>query len=157
MFKKRKWIIMAVLAMAIVVVVGVMAGAAYAKSGNSATTTQSDRQKVLAEKVAAILGLDTDTVEAALIQAQKEINAERSAEALQAAKSRIDQMVTAGKLTAEEAAQYKTWLESKPNIDVPGLRMKGESGRGGWGPGRCFDRCLPTGAGVANTNSAATN
>jgi hypothetical protein len=95
-----------------------------------ASTAQTDPQKVLADKVAAILGLDKAEVEAAFTQAQKEINTERAAERLTAEKARIDQMVTDGKLTADQAGKLKTWLESRPNVAIPGFGEYGGFDRG---------------------------
>ena len=124
MFKKKKWLIVSILAAAVVVAIGAMGVSAYAKSnsspisvapaGNTASETapakRVDSQKVLADKVATILGLDNSTVESAFTQAQKEINTENTAAALKAEEARIDQMVTDGKITADQASQYKTWL-----------------------------------------------
>jgi hypothetical protein len=135
MFKKRKWIIISVLAAAIVVAVGVMGGAAYAKSNIAAVTVQTDPQKVLADKVADILGLPTADVEAAFAKAQKEINTERAAERLTAEKARIDKLVADGKMTAEQADKMKTWLESKPDVSVSGFGQNGGFGRANCGPG----------------------
>jgi hypothetical protein len=135
MFKKRKWIIISILAAAIVVAVGVMGGAAYAKSNTAAAAAPTNPQKVLAEKVAAILGLDAAKVEAAITQAQKEINTERAAERLAAEEARIDQMVKDGKLTEDQAAKLKAWLESKPDVAMPNF-----DGNGGFGPGNCGPR-----------------
>jgi hypothetical protein len=136
MIKKRKWIFISVIAV-VVVLAGIILGVAVYANSNSGTTTsstQTDPQKLLADKVAAILGLDNATVEAAFTQAQTEIKTERQAANLKAVEARIDQMVTDGKLTADQAAQYKTWLESKPNFSIPGLNEKGGFGRRGCGP-----------------------
>jgi hypothetical protein len=138
MFKKRKWIIISILAAVVVVALGVIGGAAYAQSGatnTAAATAPVDPQKVLADKVAVILGIDAAKVEAAFAQAQKEMQSERQAAMLKAAEARIDQMVTDGKISAEEAAKYKTWLESKPDVQLPVPGMQG-----GFGPGNCGPR-----------------
>jgi hypothetical protein len=163
MFKKRKWIIISILAAAIIVAVGV-GGAVYAKSNSiAATTTQTDPQKVFADKVAAILGADNATVEAAFTQAEKEMATERSAAILKAEEARIDQMVTDSKLTADQAAKMKTWLESKPDVNVPGLGIQGSGKLGGFGRANCgpggmrgFGRGLPPGNGAAPTPTATT-
>ena len=132
MFEKKKWIIISIVATVIVVALGVIGGAAYAASSTT-TTTPTNPQTVLADKVATILGIDQGKVEAAFTQAQQEINSERSAAMLKAEEARIDQMVTDGKLTPAQASQYKTWLESKPN--VPGLNQNGGFGSNKGGPG----------------------
>ena len=107
----------------------------------------------MADKVAAILGVDAAKVEAAFTQAQKEMAAERSAEMLKAQEARIDQAVTDGKMTADEAAKLKTWLESRPNVTLPGIGENGGFRGGRCGPGgmRGFDRGLPP----ADTDSTA--
>ena len=176
MFKKRKWIIVSIVAAVIVVAVGVIGGAVYAKSNNAAVATQTDPQKVLADKVAAILKLDNAQVEAAFTQAEKEMATERSATMLKAEEARIDQMVTDGKLTADQAAKMKTWLESKPDVTIPGLGNPGPGKAGsfgnpgsgtmggfgnGCGPGnmRGFGRGLPpdNSTGFAPKPTATTN
>jgi hypothetical protein len=142
MFKKRKWLIVSIAATVIVVAMGVIGGAVYAASGATTpapATTPINPQTVLADKVATILGLDKTTVEDAFKQAQQEINSERAAAMLKAAEARIDQMVTDGKLTADQAAKYKAWLESKP--EVPGFNQNGQN----WGFG--FNNCPPGGRG----------
>ena len=158
MIKKRKWIFISVLAAVVVLAAGILGVAAYANSNNGTTTpsTQTDPQKVLADKVAAILGLDNATVEAAFTQAQTEIKAERQAANLKAEEARIDQMVTDGKLTAEQAAQYKTWLESKPNISIPGLNENGGFGRRGCGPAGFGRGQTPNGITTTSPSSTAT-
>jgi hypothetical protein len=143
MFKKRKWVILSV-AIAAIVVAGVVGGAVYANSSGSTTTTKAAKvnpQTVLADKVAGILGLDNNTVEAAFTQAQKEINSERSAERLAAQEARLDKMVADGKITAAEAAKIKTWLESKPDVSVQGWGEE-DGGGPGFGP-----ECGPGGRG----------
>jgi hypothetical protein len=138
MFKKKKWIIISVLAAVIVVALGVIGGAAYAQSNTTDAPAQAapiDPQKVLADKVAKILGLDEAKVEAAFTQAQQEIRTERQADMLKAAEARIDKMVADGKITAEQGAQYKAWLESKPDVEIPGIGQQR-----GFGPGKCGPR-----------------
>jgi hypothetical protein len=159
MFKQKKWITISVLAGAMIVALGVLGGTVYARSGDSGSTaqvepvsaptattpdntTRVDPQKELADRVAAILGLDTSTVEAAFTQAEKEIRVERAAAMLKAEEARIDQMVTDGKLTADQAAKYKAWLESKPSVSLPGFNMFGNDNRRG-GPNGFSPRGQP--------------
>ena len=148
MFKQKKWITISVLAASMIVALGVLGGTVYARSNESNptaqvelvsaaaaptadNTTRVDPQKELADRVATILGLDSSKVEAAFTQAAKEIKDERSAAMLKAEEARIDQMVTDGKLTADQAAKYKAWLESKPSVDLPGMNMFGNDNRRG--------------------------
>jgi hypothetical protein len=120
---KKKWIIVTVLAITVVAAIGVGIGV-YADTPTPTTTTPAkvvpvDPQKALADKVAGILGLDTAKVEAAFTQDQKELATERAAAALKAEEARIDQMVADGKMTADDAAKYKAWLEARPNVNAP--------------------------------------
>ncbi len=69
-------------------------------------------QDTLIARVAEILGIDQQTLENALEQAQEE-------QWLKAIESRIDQMVEKGVITAEQAQALKDWIKARPNI--PGL------------------------------------
>jgi hypothetical protein len=167
MFKQNKWITISVLAAAMIVALGVVGGTVYARSGDSGSITQVEPlaaattnipdnttrvypQKELADRVAAILGVDTSKVEAAFTQAEKEIRAERAAAMLKAEEARIDQMVTDGKLTADQAAKYKAWLESKPSVDLPRFNMSGNDSHRG-GPNGFSPRGQPGSQGAPNS------
>ena len=92
------------------------------------------RGKAFAARVADILGLDETTVQDAIDQAK----AEMQEEALQA---KLDRLVENGHMTQEQADEYKTWIESKPEGLSPkmfgGFGKKhhrfGGRGWGGWG------------------------
>jgi hypothetical protein len=129
MSKKRKILIISVLAAVVILTIGLIGGAAYAKSSTSATTSPANPQMVLADKVASILGLDASTVEAAFTQAEKEIRSE-------ALDSQLQKLVEAGKINQDQATQYKNWLESKPDINIPDLEggIMGSGGGGRMGP-----------------------
>jgi hypothetical protein len=120
---KKKLIIVSVLAVALMLTVGLVGSAVYASSTTS-TDTPANPRMVLADKVAEILNLDTSTVEAAFTQAQKEIREE-------AQDNQLQKLVDDGKITQEQADQYKTWLESKPDVNIFGL----DGGHSGMGPG----------------------
>jgi hypothetical protein len=124
MLKKRKLVIISALAAAVILTMGLVGGAVYANSSASTTGDTAKPQTVLADKVATILGLDASKVEAAFTQAQKEIQSERL-------DTQLQKMVDAGKITQDQASQYKTWIESRPDINMPGL----EGGVGGRGHG----------------------
>ena len=134
MSHKTKILIISVLATAMLLVTGLVGSQVFAQSGantaTSANTTVEDPQKVLADKVAAILGLDAATVENALTQAQKEIQSE-------ALDSHLKQLVEAGTITQAQADAYKAWLESKSDVNIPGLDGGMSFGHGGGmkGPG----------------------
>jgi len=152
MTKKKKLIFISVVAAAMLLIVGLVGSQALADSGTSTTaptnTAPVDRQKVLADKVATILGLDATTVEKAFTQAQKEIQSE-------AQDNQLKQMVEAGDITQAQADAYKTWLEARPEVNIPGLdggmmgmgrggRMGGP-GMGGFNP-QSGQQALPSGS-----------
>jgi hypothetical protein len=137
---KRKWIIVSIVGTAAILLFGTIGGMVYAQTTASPTppAARVNPQKVLADKVAAILKLDNTTVENAFTAAQAEIQQERATAQLKQMEARIDQMATDGKLTPDQAAKMKTWIESKPNVPVPGFDMFGGPGgppRGHGGPG----------------------
>jgi hypothetical protein len=155
MFKKRKWIIIGIVATVVVVAVGIIGGAVYANNSSKFSISDNstapggaprvDPQKQLADKVAGILGIGQDKVEAAFQQAQKELASERSAKMLAAEKARIDKLVEQGKMTKEDAAKIKTWLESKPDVQMPGFNAGQAAGPGKFGPGKVCPGCGPGG------------
>jgi hypothetical protein len=68
------------------------------------------------------VAIDEATLKASFEQAQSEIQMERE-------QAMIQDLVTQGKLTQEQADQYLQWLQSKPSLP---------SGFGGFGFGGCF-------------------
>ena len=127
MRQKKKWIVISVIVAAVVLVGGILGGAAYAQTpeaGNSGNT--------LLGKVAAILGIEQQELEDAFAQAQKEMRLENQ-------KAYLDKLVEAGRITQEQADEYQSWLEARPDVPVgldayPGVRM-GPMGPGfGMGP-----------------------
>jgi len=115
-FRKKVVIIPVVIAL---VLVGGIAGFALAQGESDSSGN------TLLGRVAAILGIDQTTVENAFAQAQKEMREEAMTTYLQ-------QMVTEGKITQEEADKYKTWWDARPDaLDKlgPGFEFGG-CGRG---------------------------
>ena len=84
-------------------------------------------------KVAGILGIDQAQLEAAFTQAQKEIRSDVEAE-------RLAKQVAAGKLTQEQADQYKAWLDSRPDVPAQLGPQGGQAGRGGMMRGGMMNR-----------------
>jgi hypothetical protein len=90
--------------------------------------------------MASILGLEESRVQDAYNQAVKESRSE-------ALQQRLDQMVQNGRLTKEQADQYRTWLKQRPDVPLPmpgisgGHGMRGFPGHGG-GPDKGM-RMLP--------------
>lgn len=127
-FRKKKWMIVGIIAAIVVLVAGIVGGVVvYAQS--TSTPSNNNTGKSFADRVATILGLDQTTVENAFTQARKEMKDE-------ALTNRLNSLVAQGKLTQQQADQYKSWWESRP--DVPAISgLQGPRGfRGGF-------RCPP--------------
>ena len=115
MWRSRKFIV-AVLAAALLLV-GIIGGVALAADDggsaavvDSATDDSGDSQPTtLLGRVAEILGIDQQTVEDAFAQAQSEMREE-------AMDTYLQKLVDEGKITQEQADQYKTWWQSKPDM-----------------------------------------
>jgi uncharacterized membrane protein len=128
MWRKRKWLIVAAVALVVILMAGIIGGVVYAQT-TTPTPTPDNQGKTLLARVADILGIDQQKLEDAYSQAKKEMSDE-------ALTNRLDALVKAGKLTQEQADQYKQWWESRP--DVPNITGgKGLRGGGlGCYPGR---------------------
>ncbi len=140
---KKKFILIAVIVA--VVLVGSLAGAALAQTGS----TSASSGKTLLARVATILGIDQKKVEDAFAQAQSDMRSE-------ALDNYLNNLVSQGKITQQQADQYKQWLQSmpdttqleqqlrqwqegRPDVPVPG-GFGGRGFRGGmkWGGGAFF-------------------
>ncbi len=124
MWRKRKWLILAAVALVVILVAGIIGGVVYAQTNTPTTTpTPTNQEKTLLARTAAILGIDQQKLEGAYNQAKKEMTDE-------ALTNRLNALVKQGKLTQEHADQYKKWWESRP--DVPNITGgKGLPGNGG--------------------------
>ncbi len=120
---KKRLIIISSIVSAVIVLMGLVGGTVLAATPTPTPGTTTNPQSVFAAKVAGILGqgITQAQVEAAFTQAQKEMKADAQAKMLA-------KLVTDGKMTQAQADQYKTWLDSKPN--VPGIAGP-QGGRGG--------------------------
>ena len=123
MWLKKKWIIIAAAAAVLILVVGTLGVVAYAQT---TTPTQPGQGKTILSRVATILGIDQKKVEDAYAQAQKEQQDD-------AINARLQAMVTAGKLTQDQANAYKAWLQARPNVP-PGLGLPIAPNMGPKGP-----------------------
>ena len=144
MWRSKKFIIVAVVA-AIVLLVGSIGGVAFAQTGS----TSDGSGKTLLARVAAILGIDQKKVEDAFAQAQREMREE-------ALDNYLKGLVTEGKITQEQADQYKKWWQSRPDITPyrqqlkewqetrPDIPLPGPFGHFG---GRSFDGGMKWGGG----------
>jgi hypothetical protein len=144
MWRSKKLIIIAVLAA--VVLVGSIGGVALAQTGDEDNSSQA-QQEALLEKVCTIYEentgttIDAQALQEAFSQAQSEMQDE-------AMDTYLQSLVDEGKITQEQADQYKAWLEARP--DVPILGMDGGGMPHGFGgPGGGF----PGGGGPQPTES----
>jgi hypothetical protein len=137
MWRKKKWIIALILAALVIVVGGAVGGVVYAQSGDSSPgspSTDTGAGKTFADRVATILGIDQATVEKAFTQAEKDMQNEKLSDRLQS-------LVQQGKLTQEQADQYKAWWQSRPDVPQglgPGPGPRGPMSMGFQGGFRCF-------------------
>lgn len=132
--KKR---ILVVAVAASMLTVALLGSAAFAHFGGQGGG-QGAQDGTYAAKVAEILGLDAETVQAAMQQAAEELRDE-------AQTNRLQGLVEQGVITQEEADQWREWLNSRPQVQGLGE----QEGRGGHGfghrGGRGFGpRHLPT-------------
>jgi hypothetical protein len=121
LFKTKKRIIL-VAVLAAVLVAGSIVGVAFAQTGTPGAATG---KTALMTRVATILGIDQQKLQDAFTQAEKEMKNE-------AVNKQMQDLVTSGKLTQQQADQYKQWLQSKPQLPATGPMMGGfgDFGRG---------------------------
>jgi hypothetical protein len=137
MWRSKRFILAAVLAA--VVLLGSLGGVALAQTGDGDNDQPVAQHQAMLEKVCTIYQENTGTA----------INSEELQKAFEQARSEMQDeardnflqgLVDEGKITQEEADQYKAWLESKPEIDMPlapefGFGMhRGFGGHGGEAP-----------------------
>jgi len=140
MWRSKKFLLVTVLA--VVVLLGSIGGVALAQTGTDNSQPVAQHQALL-DKVCAIYEQNTGTAinSAELQKAFDQARTEMKNEALD---NYLKGLVDGGKITQEQADQYKAWLESKPDVDVsfapgfPGHDMPRGFGRSSGGfPGWC--------------------
>lgn len=146
MWRKKKFIVM--LLITVVVIAASFGGVALAQE--SEDSTQPD---TLMGRVSKILGIEQQTLEDAFDQVRTEMQAE-------AMDRHLQNLVDEGVITEEQAAEYKEWLESRPDTteydeqikewmeskpDIPGIpRSRSFGMTRGMDGMRMFDGlCLP--------------
>jgi uncharacterized protein HemX len=123
MWRSKKFIIIALLA--VVVLAGSIGGVVFAQTENEEDNSPATQQAALLEKVATIyeentgVAIDPDQLKAAFKQAGQEMQDA-------ALDKYLSGLVDEGKITQEQAQEYKDWLKAKP--DVPALPGLGGSG-----------------------------
>jgi len=131
-WKSKKFVLLSALAIAMVIG-GVAAGVTLAQGDNGNETQVNTRYEELLNKVATIyqqntgVTIDPQQLETAFTEAQKQMQSE-------ALQTWLQNLVTQGKITQEQANQYLQWWNSKP--DVPLLQLpRGEGMMWGGGHG----------------------
>ena len=136
MWKNKKVVLLAALAIA-AIIGGVVAGVTLAQSGSGNETQANTQYEALLNKVATIyqqntgVTIDPQQLETAFTQAQKEMQSE-------ALQTWLQNLVTKGKISQEQANEYLQWWNSKPDVPLLGLprgegMMMGGRGHGCWG------------------------
>jgi hypothetical protein len=137
MWRSKKFLLITVLA--VVALAGSIGGVALAQSGDGDNSQPVAQHQALLDKVCAIYeentgtAIDSGELQKAFDQARSEMRDE-------ALNSYLQKLVDEGKITQEQADQYKAWLKSKPEVDIPlapgfGLGMHRGFGGGGDFPG----------------------
>ena len=115
MWRSKKFLLAMVLA--VVALVGSIGGVALAQTGTDDSQPAAQHEALL-DKVCAIyeqntgVAINSEELQKAFAQARSEMQDE-------ALNNFLKGLVDEGKITQEQADQYKTWLESKPDVDVP--------------------------------------
>ncbi len=118
---RRRWLFVPLL-MALLAL-GVTLGVALAQGDGE--DGDSPVQSFVA-RVAAILGLDEAQVQDAFDQAAGEAREERL-------RMKLDRMVEQGRITQEQADEYREWLQARPDGFLPGRGFFGFGRHGSFG------------------------
>jgi hypothetical protein len=109
---KKRWFL--VPAIAVMLAIGVItAGAALAQGTNTGDPAISD----LVSRIARILNLEEARVQDAVDQALRETRDE-------SVRNKLNELVEQGRITQEQADEYFTWYQSRPD-DLPGFMERG--------------------------------
>ncbi|MDY7018695.1 MAG: hypothetical protein SU899_01265 [Chloroflexota bacterium] len=133
MWRKRKFIVAVVLAT--VALVGGVTGSVLAQNGNEGENQPQAQRAALLDRVCEIYGdntgttIDSEALKDAFVQARGEMRTE-------AMQNRLHNMVEQGKITQEQADQYKEWQQSRPDVPLR-FGFKGHGRTGG-----CGESCL---------------
>ena len=121
MWRNKKLISFALLG--VMLVSGIAGGIAVAQSGDESSGQTQDRGSALLDRVSEIyqrntgVAIDAQQLKDAFAQARQEMEEE-------ALQSRLENMVSAGKITQEQADEYLQWWQSRPG-DIPLLEPRG--------------------------------
>ena len=126
--KRKHWFITSLTV--VVLVLGIGGGTVLAQEGS---TNGDSPLKGFVSRVASILGIEEQQVQDAFEKAAREIQDER-------VQRKLDMLVERGRLTQEQADEYKAWYGSRPEGLSPRFGFHGRHGlfRGGRGYARGF-------------------
>lgn len=123
----KKWIAILATVFVLVLTASITGVVLAADSSNSGTTATNSPAQTLLDKVVAIyqqktgVTLDEAALKESIAQAKKEMNED-------AIKTRLQALVSEGKLTQDQADQILSWWQAKPDVlngiglgDMPGL------------------------------------
>jgi hypothetical protein len=132
--KNKKVVLLAALVIA-VVLGSIAGGVTFAQTGSGDDSQAKTQSEAFLDKVSQIyqqntgVAIDAQQLKAAFAQAQKETQNE-------ALQSWLQNLVTEGKITQEQADQYLHWWQSRPDTPLLGPRgggMMWGRGHGCWG------------------------
>ena len=133
MWRNKKVILLVALATALLI--GSIAGVTFAQTGSGDDSQAKTQYEAVLDKVSQIyqqntgVAIDAQQLKTAFAQAQKEMQNE-------ALQSWLENLVSEGKITQEQADQYLQWWQSRPDTLLPNTPLLGPRGGGMmWGRG----------------------
>ncbi len=122
---RKRWVFPGLLA--VIVAIGAIGGTVMAQETDGDDDGAESRKDVIA-RVADKLDIDETELRTAFDEARAEIRDEQI-------DARIDKLVDAGRITAEEGEELKTWYDSRPAVLDDGGRFGGRDLGRGFGRG----------------------
>jgi hypothetical protein len=122
MWRSKKFVLAVVLV--VVIVAGSIGGVVLAADNGDGSQTET-RCEALLDRACEIyeqqtgVAIDQEVLKDAFVQAQDEMQSE-------ALQNYLDKLVEQGKITQEEADEYLTWWQAKPDISI-GFGLRGHS------------------------------
>jgi len=134
MWRNKKVVLLVALATALLI--GSIAGVTFAQTGSGDDSQAKTQYEAVLDKVSQIyqqntgVAIDAQQLKTAFAQAQKEMQNE-------ALQSWLQNLVSEGKITQEQADQYLQWWQSRPDTLLPNTPLLGPRGGTGmmWGRG----------------------
>jgi hypothetical protein len=134
MWRNKKVVLLAALATALLIG-SIAAGVTFAQTGSGDDSQAKTQYEAVLDKVSQIyqqntgVAIDAQQLKTAFAQAQKEMHNE-------ALQSWLQNLVSEGKITQEQADQYLQWWQSRPDTLLPNTPLLGPRGGGMmWGRG----------------------